>query len=130
MSLPKFALSLIPLDNRAWASISLNWSLHFLELKKLARRLENCDTHRGRRTLRRLKSQRLKFHPQQEHNGIPRPGGWVPETWIRLDGCGEPYSGLCASALNPRQRLPSVARGARPPWAVGAGPPQADTGSS
>ena len=43
MSPPKFALSLLPLGDRTWASFCLDWSLHFLELKKLG--LQNWDSH-------------------------------------------------------------------------------------
>lgn len=51
-------------------------------------------------------------------------------TRIRLDSCGELDSGLSATALNPGQRLPSVVRGARPPWVIRARTSQAHTGSS
>lgn len=45
MSLPNFAISLTPLGDKTWASLSLDWPLHFLELQKLPRHLDNCDTH-------------------------------------------------------------------------------------
>lgn len=104
MSLPKFAPSLIPLGSRTWTSVCLHWSVHFPELK-LYLHLGDCDTHPQAQDLRCLKSQ--LFSPTCSRNPmvpLAQAGGCQAPPRTRLDRCEEPYSGLSASELNPRQK--------------------------